>query len=131
MALIVCENCGREISDTSKKCVHCGAVVKKSNNQLGGAKKRSANAIRKLIQIFGFIPAFGGMLILAIILFFGMLIGALSPLSSLGFGDVVSSSSVSSLLQATPFVIGLFLTEIFALAKLGKKTSNLFTQIVK
>lgn len=37
MALIKCKECGKEISDTSKACVHCGAKtelskMQKSNN---------------------------------------------------------------------------------------------------
>ncbi len=29
MALIKCRNCGHEISDTTKKCIHCGTKIKK------------------------------------------------------------------------------------------------------
>ena len=29
MALIKCDKCGKEISDTSKKCIHCGSVIEK------------------------------------------------------------------------------------------------------
>lgn len=29
MALIKCPECGKEISDTSKRCVHCGYKLKK------------------------------------------------------------------------------------------------------
>lgn len=29
MALIKCDKCGREISDTSKKCIHCGNIINK------------------------------------------------------------------------------------------------------
>ncbi len=32
MALIICEKCGKKISDTVPKCIHCGAVVKKETN---------------------------------------------------------------------------------------------------
>ena len=31
MALIVCKKCGKEISDTIKKCIHCGQPPKKRN----------------------------------------------------------------------------------------------------
>ena len=31
MALIKCENCGKNISDKAKKCVHCGIKIKKYN----------------------------------------------------------------------------------------------------
>ena len=27
MALITCKNCGKNISDTTEKCIHCGALV--------------------------------------------------------------------------------------------------------
>lgn len=30
MALIKCKECGREISDTAKICVHCGAKTEKA-----------------------------------------------------------------------------------------------------
>lgn len=30
MALIVCKNCGKKISDTVEKCVHCGALQKET-----------------------------------------------------------------------------------------------------
>ena len=29
MALIKCVDCGKEISDTSKVCIHCGSPVEK------------------------------------------------------------------------------------------------------
>ena len=29
VALIKCQECGKEISDTSKRCIHCGAKIKK------------------------------------------------------------------------------------------------------
>lgn len=32
MALIKCPECGREISDTAKNCIHCGYVLKQENN---------------------------------------------------------------------------------------------------
>ena len=31
MALIKCEKCGRTISDTTNKCIHCGEIVHKKN----------------------------------------------------------------------------------------------------
>ena len=33
MALIVCENCGKKISDTTEKCIHCGALLKTLENK--------------------------------------------------------------------------------------------------
>ena len=32
MALIVCKACGKNVSDTVKKCIHCGAEIKKEEN---------------------------------------------------------------------------------------------------
>ncbi len=32
MALIKCPECGKEVSDTSKNCIHCGYVFKEENN---------------------------------------------------------------------------------------------------
>lgn len=32
MALIKCPECGREISDTAKNCIHCGYVLKEDTN---------------------------------------------------------------------------------------------------
>ncbi len=33
MALIVCKNCGKNISDTTENCIHCGTPVKESLEQ--------------------------------------------------------------------------------------------------
>ncbi len=33
MALIKCDNCGKEISDKAKKCVHCGYIIKESKKE--------------------------------------------------------------------------------------------------
>ena len=48
MALIKCKECGKEISDTSKKCIHCGVKIKKEKS-----KKSSKN--KKKIIIIGII----------------------------------------------------------------------------
>ena len=34
MALIVCKNCGKKISDTTENCIHCGTSVKESLEQI-------------------------------------------------------------------------------------------------
>ena len=34
MALIKCPKCNKEISDTTKKCIHCKTKVKSNNNTL-------------------------------------------------------------------------------------------------
>ena len=33
MALINCKECGKEVSDTSKRCIHCGAKIKKEKTK--------------------------------------------------------------------------------------------------
>ena len=45
MALIKCKECGKEISDTSKKCIHCWAKIKKEKS------KNSSKIKKKLILI--------------------------------------------------------------------------------
>lgn len=30
MAMIVCPHCGEQVSEKAKKCVHCGATMKKN-----------------------------------------------------------------------------------------------------
>ena len=39
MAMIVCPNCGEQVSDKAKKCVHCGEILipeeKKYCNECG------------------------------------------------------------------------------------------------
>ena len=32
MAMMECPNCGEQVSDKAKKCVHCGAVLGRSLN---------------------------------------------------------------------------------------------------
>lgn len=34
MALIVCKECGKKISDTSERCIHCGALTSEQNSSL-------------------------------------------------------------------------------------------------
>lgn len=34
MALIKCKECGKEISDSAKSCIHCGCKIKSQNNDL-------------------------------------------------------------------------------------------------
>ena len=41
MALIKCYECGRNISDTTSACVHCGALVKVSKAKLKEEKKKA------------------------------------------------------------------------------------------
>ena len=35
MAMIKCPECGQEISDKAKKCIHCGCPVKGKSNRIG------------------------------------------------------------------------------------------------
>lgn len=53
MALIKCKECGKEISDSSSECIHCGAPVsislKKSDNI--GVKQKKRNARLTIIII--------------------------------------------------------------------------------
>ena len=57
MALIKCEECGKEISDTAKSCPNCGFVLskKKQNNNDGGEVSSSAKWISLFIPIIGFV----------------------------------------------------------------------------
>ncbi len=49
MALIKCPECGKEISDTAKNCIHCGYVLKEETNVapqqsiIGVSKKRKSS----------------------------------------------------------------------------------------
>lgn len=38
MALIKCEDCGKEISDKSDKCIHCGCPISNKVNSNGKSK---------------------------------------------------------------------------------------------
>lgn len=40
MALIKCPECGKEISDTSKTCIHCGYKIEKEINTKPQARRR-------------------------------------------------------------------------------------------
>ena len=53
MALIKCQECGKEISDTSKKCIHCGAKIKKEKNE--EIKKNKKKTILIILSVFLFI----------------------------------------------------------------------------
>lgn len=33
MAMMECPNCGEQVSDKAKKCVHCGAVLRVSSEK--------------------------------------------------------------------------------------------------
>jgi len=40
MALIKCDECGKEVSDSIKKCIHCGAKIKKIKKQVIKIKRK-------------------------------------------------------------------------------------------
>lgn len=40
MALIKCKECGKEISDTIKKCIHCGAKINKNTSNMKKENKK-------------------------------------------------------------------------------------------
>ena len=51
MALIVCNNCGKKISDTTKQCIHCGAkTFLDIENQ--GAENEQNKAKKKLTEYY-------------------------------------------------------------------------------
>ena len=47
MALIKCSKCGKEISDKSSKCVHCGSTTKKFENAV---KLKNSESFNKKIN---------------------------------------------------------------------------------
>ena len=53
MALIKCKECGKEISDSAKRCPHCGFVYKKEK-----AKKEKSKAFKIIVPIISVISVF-------------------------------------------------------------------------
>ena len=53
MALIKCKECGKEISDTSKKCIHCGAKIKKDKPEKEESKKSSKSKKKIILILLG------------------------------------------------------------------------------
>ena len=55
MALIICPECGKEISDQSPACIHCGYVLHPESlgDATVGSKKVSVERIRKPLIIVG------------------------------------------------------------------------------
>lgn len=68
MALINCPECGKEISDTTKVCIHCGYRLKQKRKEPKEDRKENKINIRKFIGIAGGI-------LLAVGLVFGGVIG--------------------------------------------------------
>ena len=58
MALIKCSECGKEISDTTKKCIHCGAKIKKERKKLSKKKKLIILSIVILTVIVGVVTTY-------------------------------------------------------------------------
>lgn len=54
MALVKCRECGKEISDTAKKCVHCGAPLKDGDfsKELKALKRVAIVVIIALAVVF-------------------------------------------------------------------------------
>ena len=64
MALIKCRECGKEISDTADRCIHCGYSLK--SNYANNSDNKNRNAFAVVGAILGFcsiiawlIPLFG------------------------------------------------------------------------
>ena len=53
MALINCKECGKEVSDTSKRCIHCGAKIKKEKNKVNKSKKKLILILFSVILVIG------------------------------------------------------------------------------
>ena len=53
MAIIKCKECGKDISDKAKICVHCGAPLKKGDfhKELSAAKRVAIAIILVLVLI--------------------------------------------------------------------------------
>lgn len=68
MALIICPECGKQISDTTKVCIHCGKKIS-SADKIKGNADRESKALRKFIQKYKI-----AFIISAVILFAGILV---------------------------------------------------------
>lgn len=53
MALIKCKECGKEISDTIKKCIHCGAKINKNTSNMKKENKKLELVEEKKIKNIG------------------------------------------------------------------------------
>ena len=58
MALIKCNECGKEISDTVKRCINCGAKIKKERRKLNKKKKFLILSIVILGVIIGVVTTY-------------------------------------------------------------------------
>ena len=59
MTLINCRECGKKISDTSKRCIHCGAKIKKEKIKKEKNKEVSKNKKKLILIILGIILIIG------------------------------------------------------------------------
>ena len=59
MTLINCRECAKEISDTSKRCIHCGAKIKKEKIKKEKNKEASKNKKKLILIILGIILIIG------------------------------------------------------------------------
>ncbi|MBE7083410.1 MAG: zinc ribbon domain-containing protein [Clostridiales bacterium] len=50
MAIIVCKNCGKNISDSCEKCIHCGADIKVNDLSTANQDKPLTKAIQKTYE---------------------------------------------------------------------------------
>ena len=85
MALIKCKNCGKEISSSSSKCIHCGSLINK-------IEALNDNEIVKSINFFYMLSKFVDILfyiVAAIILIFGLVKGNISMFLYLGLFSVL------------------------------------------
>ena len=71
MALIKCENCGKEISDKAKACVHCGKELEGTYQSYNNGTEKNINAIFKIAKVWQW---------------FGIIIGVLTAMSLISIG---------------------------------------------
>ncbi len=49
MALVNCPECGKEVSDSTKTCIHCGYKLNKNNHLLDKTKRIDKRTLKKII----------------------------------------------------------------------------------
>ncbi len=78
MALIKCKECGKEISDKAKKCIHCGIALKDDGNKVtNNDNKKKNKAVKIIVGI-----------ILLVVAIFSVVIAINKDLSNEIFGGV-------------------------------------------
>jgi DNA-directed RNA polymerase subunit RPC12/RpoP len=55
MALIACPDCQSKISDSSNKCIHCGALLKSGHKVISGVGNIFGNSIQFVFGFFIFV----------------------------------------------------------------------------